>query len=413
MKIKNTIVLVAAVLLLSVPAMAQTPFEASVLDSGDIGSTFVRYFTEGASDAINPACPDPAEPDPFGDGQAMSYCQTGFTVGKSGSGYRGYTENTFNFDAQIGVPYYAVFDYQDAGAGDQDGARGFYACSVSTIVAGSTSSWFTPDCSGATATHCIGAHANDYSAGRDIGSVPGGPINTRGGLRPIPVPRVDSFNDTTGDAALSWDAADCRGETNPVLYDLYQSSVAAGGSCDRANIGDFTLVQSGINGTSANVNAGTGENCVSYALRLVYGSTGLGGIPVKSRFLGANGQPIYTGAGGLSNDIYDIVVRPLSGASAEITWKSALEDGVSGYFVTRATSVDGQFQRVSDLIPANGSGSYSFVDRLNARGRISGTGLFYSIEQVSADGSVESFGPVQLELGDALPGGSRRMIRRR
>jgi hypothetical protein len=79
-----------------------------------------------------------------------------------------------------------------------------------------------------------------------------------------------------------------------------------------------------------------------------------------------------------------------------VAWTTLFEEGVDGFYVLRAAAASGSFQRIGDLIVANGAGArYSFVDRSVQPA----TAYWYQIE---AAPSGEIFGPVSDYAGRTM-----------
>ena len=79
-----------------------------------------------------------------------------------------------------------------------------------------------------------------------------------------------------------------------------------------------------------------------------------------------------------------------------VSWTTGSEGGVQGFYVTRAASASGAFERVSDMIAPRGDGqTYNAQDRVHAA---LGRALYYAVEIVGADGTITSSGPTAITL---------------
>lgn len=385
------------------PALAQShPFESSVLEvAADQGVIYQRYYTPTKSE-INPNCTGAcgsagANCEPFGT-PSQNYCRLSFNATRKG--YRGYTENLFNFGAANGTTFYSVFDFEkNTGAGNH---QGFYAWTSGPISEGDTDSWFALDCTGTIVAGCLG-NGNGANARAETGGVPassGGPaIANIGGLSPIPVPKAaagssgDSFN-------LSWNAISSVGRAGGVAPAGYEVWGARSANCaSAATAGQFEFVKL-VAGTSTTVNLsevpGTGS-AVTFALKIRYPNA-LGGTIVATRFLSANSQ-CFLGSG-LSANVYELSAKYAGKTNVEVGWKTSLEDGVRGFYVSRATTQNGPFTRVSELISAKGEASaYSYIDTIQVpAGTVKATGLWYKVETIDIDDNAVEYGPVKAQL---------------
>ena len=91
-----------------------------------------------------------------------------------------------------------------------------------------------------------------------------------------------------------------------------------------------------------------------------------------------------------------ITARYAGRNTVNINWTSGTEGGVSGYYVTRATSPTGNFTRVSDQITTTGDNShYTVSDKVSGK---SARMVYYRIEIVNADGTTENSGVASATL---------------
>jgi hypothetical protein len=136
---------------------------------------------------------------------------------------------------------------------------------------------------------------------------------------------------------------------------------------------------------------------VTFALKIRFPSTSDGDV-IVTRYLSANGQCFLNG--GLSANIYELAAKYVGKTNVEVTWKTSLEDGVRGFYVSRSTTQNGPYTRVSDLIPAKGEASaYSFIDAVQAPGAaIKATGLWYKVETIDIDDNAVEYGPTKAQM---------------
>jgi hypothetical protein len=276
-------------------------------------------------------------------------------------------------------------------------------------------------------TTCLGNGNADNSV--DVGGVPsssGGPtLNNVGGFRPIPVPRAFDI-DGDGNAGtkagvkgfyqLAWDAAASLGKNPgraPAGYEVWaaKSTGSSGnpGSCTPPTQAAFLrVVQVPATPTQAEitdaqlVSAGVGPlgptDCVTFALKVRFGAT-LNATPIVSRYVSANGQSFF-GTGGLSASVYELAAKYAGKNNVNVSWKTSLEDGVRGFYVSRATTQSGEYTRVSELISAKGEPSaYSFIDTIQPpAGNVKATGLWYKVETIDIDDNAVEYGPTKAQL---------------
>ena len=83
-----------------------------------------------------------------------------------------------------------------------------------------------------------------------------------------------------------------------------------------------------------------------------------------------------------------------------VTWETASEVDMAGFFVQRAAQIDGTYARVSPIIPAEGGmtgHAYEYVDEDVAPGDT----VYYQLEALEVTGFIQLFGPISATL--ALP----------
>jgi hypothetical protein len=394
-----SLVLAAVAVMTPTVANAQAyPFEASVLQVPTGNAVFQRYYTEGKA-TFNPGCEGscPTKPcDQLIPGQPS--CQLIFNA-KGLSGYRGYSEDIFNFQVGDGTIFNSIFDHEkNPGAGNH---QGFYAWVRGTVVINSTSLWTDATCTGVNGTDCLGV-ATASTARSEAGGVPassGGPaIPNVGGLSPIPVPKAAPGSTQTS-FNLSWAAISSVGEASgvaPVGYEVWGARTANCATPATAN--QFAFVRL-VNGTTATITEGEvpGSGAAfTFALKIRFPAAG--GNTVSTRYLSANGQCIL--GGGLSASVYELAAKYAGKTNVEVSWKTSLEDGVRGFYVSRATTQNGPYARVSDLIPAKGEASaYSFIDAIQVpAGNVKATGLWYKVETIDIDDNAVEYGPTKAQL---------------
>jgi hypothetical protein len=80
-----------------------------------------------------------------------------------------------------------------------------------------------------------------------------------------------------------------------------------------------------------------------------------------------------------------------------VTWETASEVDMAGFFVQRAALEAGPYVRISDVIPADGGmtgRTYEYVDEDVARGDT----FYYQLEALEVTGFIERFGPISATL---------------
>ncbi|MFN7966106.1 MAG: hypothetical protein U0V87_10515 [Acidobacteriota bacterium] len=403
MKKKNTIAVLAGLLALTAgAALAGTPFSSSVHNTPSAvpgGTVFQRYFAALAS-GVSPDCSTNCGAGGCVTTDGQQTCQ--LTTRNSAGAYLGYDSNSDNYfpaGTGDGNTFQALLEAQ-GGAGTS-GHIGYYGWTSKVVLSTDQSKKNVADCTGTNAASCLG-NANSTNS-RDISGVPnadGGAAGTQrfGGLSPVPAPRVTSYSPATGITNLGWDAAVSNtGSLTAVSYDLHFFK----GACNiNPNETQFTLLKNvtGTSTTVANADVGAGpSDCVTYALRPVLANI-VGGT-VKTRFLSSNSQQVRVSGSGGAATVFDISAKWASANNVEVNWKTSLEDGVRGFYVSRATTENGTYVRVSSLIAAKGEASaYTFVDAVQVQGIQKASGLFYKIETVDIDDNVAAFGPAKAQL---------------
>lgn len=418
---KWLVYLLGGALVLALPGLAVAQSFAAHVTNTDTqtGNVYVRYYTAGVTcnsgGVFNCGRGNCAGTAGTLEGE---YCLQAHKDAKNG--YRGHTDNRVNYPGSgPSSMFHAIWD-TEAGTGTGD-HTGYYAWTCKTVLEGQTHQWFNDDCSGTkTAADCLG---NSYAGvAADRANTPQGTLLRHGGLSAVPVPTVASVNNTIID--LDWDDVSGVGCGEAATYDLYYYiDDLSDSACDMPNEGQFTFLGN-YSASTATVDTATdlggdsfgkGEaKGIVFALKLVYPTPAEG--QAETRYFSANGQCVSLDTA-LAAEVYDLVVRHAGRNNVEVSWKTSLEDGVRGFYVTRATSENGPYTRVSDLVAANGEPSaYSFIDTITApRGRVHASGVFYKIEALDIDDNVQNFGPAALELPTSVrPRGTRPApIRRR
>lgn len=410
------LIVILAVLAFASPGAvsAQTPFESSVHDftSDSPGVIYQRYFA-ALSGGVNPSATNNcgangANVEPA---DGIDYCKLVTRV-VSTAFYRGYAENTsaFGIVPPDGQEYQSLFDMQ-TGAGTS-AHIGYFGWTAKTVNPSDTAKASDKNCVGTGSVSCLG-NANRANA-VDRSGVPnhdggGTGVDRIGGLSPIPIPRVNSFILASGAGVLGWDIATSNtGGKTAAGYDLYSALTVPNGQggCVLPSEAEFVFFRSVATNSAAFNRSDLGSTpgdhkCVTFALRIKYGNNTNG--PLFSRYLSANGQPIYLDGYGAAASVYDITARWSGASNITVSWNTSLEDGLRGFYVTRATLAQGPYVRVSSLIAAHREPSqYTVVDVVRWQGVQRGTGLYYKIETIDIDDRAESFGPAKVRL--PLPG---------
>ncbi len=414
MKKRMLLGLLAAAVLLFLPVTAQAasfPIESNLTETDPQPEIiWQRYFTP-ASAKVNGSdnCPYTVDDD--------RACEMGLYKSNPRA-YRGYSENIEGFDNQpFGTTFYHILDMElNPGTGQHEG---YYAWAGQVVDGNETMLWRDPNCVGGSPVACMGPCNQAYGDAVPVPNVPRGTKNGRGGLRPIPVPRAGNYDSVAGSIDLDWERATAQDIGDEAAYDINYAILApGGGACPDATPADFTLLRTEPAGTLSTTVllsdlglAPGDEQCVTFAIRLNL-SNYFGGASMTTKFLSSNGQAVYIGGGGLAAQIYDIKAVGIR-QGAQVSWKTSLEDGVRGFYVTRAFTQDGPYSRVSDLIRAKGEPSaYTYLDNnVPAGARLQGNGVFYQIESIDIDDAVQTFGPVELEVPQAFPAGGGRILR--
>lgn len=400
-KILITLIAAAFVFGIGVDVFAASkPIESIVRETDAApGEVTVRYFKEG-SDLVNPngnACANGLVAGP------ERYCPITHTnkPSKNKVGYKGSLEDIFNWDGNFGL-YMAAWDTEfDSGTAFH---KGFYAWMGHTVADADQDDLWAAGCTGtAASSSCLGAAQPDNAAGTEISNTTQGVISPWGGLRPIPVPKPTATADKLN-IQLDWAAATVIGTApaDPVQYDLYYVA-NVGGDCTAPVAADYTFLKT-VTGTSTTVNAadlGIGDqDSAFFALKIRYPGAA---TEVLSRYLSANSQCV--GFGAFDVKVVDLASRYVGRNNVEVSWRTELEDGVVGFYVTRSLNQNGQYERVSSLIQAKGEPSaYSFIDSVNPRFMTpQASGVFYKLEVVDIDDAITVVGPTATELPNLNP----------
>ncbi len=399
---KLLVLLVGSVLLLMVPGMAMAQSQlfatnlAATADQSADGGVFLRYFTA-----------DKARfgPEDCRKGFDGDYCKGNYK--SFNNGYKGDVDDLFNFQVPFGTVMHGIWDHQKhAGTATH---TGYFTWACKAVNAGEKEAWFKADCVGENSpATCLGN--GNSSNTLTLSNTPQGTIAGVGGLSPIPVPTVSGVSGNV--VSLSWEAVQGINCGVNASYDVYYYiDDLSDHTCNMPNETQFKLLRnSATNSTSVDVSADLGSDNftagqgkgIVFALKLHYPKN----VPpdATSRYLSANGQCVSFDTG-LAAEVYDLQVRYAGRNNVEVSWKTSLEDGVRGFYISRATTPDGPYTRVSNLIIASGEPSaYSFIDTITPpRGRITFSGLFYQVESVDIDDNLQVFGPTALELPNDRP----------
>ncbi|NJN64384.1 MAG: hypothetical protein HC882_05525 [Acidobacteria bacterium] len=414
----------AALVAFAPAASAQTVNLESTLQNIDAtpGIPYLRYYTPdpvsrrvtpGGRSVCTPANGldwlGPATPDLE---STQNACGAAYKSAKRA--YRAYSDALSNFPpAGVGTIFYVVWDMQSGTGADR---TGYYAWAGNVAQTGRTYDAFNEQCTGVVSGVCLGPVNPASAAGTENPFVPGtagtldATLNPFGGLRPIPVPRIGNDGATPVDPILlNWVAASGTGTLGGGVaqYDLYFAKDSTTDGACTARAGQFNFLKTVAETQTSVALSEIGEavgnpSCVAFAIRLRFPSAG-GVNPIISLNLSRAGQAIVLDGGVTAAEVYDLAARRVGAAQLEVSWKTSLEDGVRGFYVTRSFTENGAFQRVSGLIAAKGEPSaYSFIDTAiagNARIPAGVTGVYYKIEAIDIDDNVTPFGPVRADLG--------------
>jgi len=114
-------------------------------------------------------------------------------------------------------------------------------------------------------------------------------------------------------------------------------------------------------------------------------------------FVGANSQCVSLTP--TAARIVSLSARYAGRGRVDVHWNTGAEGGVQGFFVSRAPSPSGPYERVSELIAPTGDGSrYAFSDRVRAG--VQGRQVYYRIE-LARDGATPEYSGV---VSAVLPG---------
>jgi hypothetical protein len=410
-------VLVALVAAVSAPAFAAQAIQGSARNISPttnslLGGTAAcrMYSVSGAELGINlnqcataPACCNARCVRPYG---TATFFGTG--------GYRCNQENTagYNNDAD-NQTFYNLID-AEAGAGTCNhvaffAVQGEVASSLVLINVGDDRQ---AGCPGTATINCFTA--------ADISNVDSTPLTSTAGsfgpvahqiaaadsLSPVPTVRVSApgaAGCAPGSVRLTWDdppdyGATMRGVPSPVQgVNLYMNNSPCG-TCPNGSDG-WNQIQSlpmgaGATGVCQPIAA---QSWFALTVRVKGPSNGPTSIETgrsgATGFVGANSQCV--GPAGTVAKIVTVAARYAGRGTVSVNWTTGSEGGVSGYYVTRATSPTGPFTRISDEVATTGDGSqYTVSDKVRTSMRM----VYYQVEVVNADGTTETSGVVSATL---------------
>lgn len=88
--------------------------------------------------------------------------------------------------------------------------------------------------------------------------------------------------------------------------------------------------------------------------------------------------------------------------SVNITWETASETNMLGFYVQRSTEEEGTYQRISNIIPAVGEVAGAFYDFTDTD-TVEGETYYYQLEALETDGSAEFHGPIPVQIPGEAP----------
>lgn len=340
-----------------------------------------------------------------------------YASGGSGS-YRSDVDNSSNYFGgphTCGKEMFIVWDGElDAGTGDH---RAFYGAQGQIINPGEFGNIFA-DCGGTTrAISCFAALGGAETD--DIQNTPQGTLLHTGGLSPVPVPLVESYDRVTGDIVLNWTAPgnfhpNNEGESNPIvgvnLYLLEDTGLLDSRAVTSADLEanarfvrrvDLPAATTTLNdGNPDDVAPGTGSFIP--VLKVTFQPVADGTEPLEGSFFGANGSVVLIDTA-LHAEISSFEARSLGKSrgfnAVEVSWETSLEENLDGFVLMRGTSLEGPFAAVTDLILPRGQAgegaSYSVVDSFRARGDRQ---FFYMLEIHDSDDTVRPHGPIRVVI---------------
>jgi hypothetical protein len=420
---------VALLALCATPALAQQGFDATLDDTlfqdfgedcsgdfqvGGVDCPRVIHFQDNGTVWDQATCEATCRVVDGGTAACDPWCDAWFRgPPKGGPAFRGANDNIFNYDGVEGTVYHALFVAETDSGTPQH--AGYYAWVCRPVNIGETEDWKLQNCRDGDAqpVTCLGnPNATNLVGPADFTSQ--GTLDTIGGASPIPVPyQVDDGNPSDTSVTLEWGAATTSTgdgcDPTAVAYNLYYYIDDLGdGACDQPTADQFTEYPgvNPIDGETVTVDVadigvsqGNAQGVV-FALKLYFPMTDGGTFwDQQSLYYSANSKCTSFDAG-LAAEVYDLTAEHVGGRNVAVSWKTSLEEGVRGFYVTRAFTPDGPYTRVSELIPANGEPSqYSHVDTVALpQGRTQVRGLFYKIEAIDSADAVSSFGPVEADL---------------
>jgi hypothetical protein len=354
-------------------------------------------------------------PDPASNGSVNKAADGNpiYIATKANGAFRSDVDNSQNYYGSAhpcGLPMYVLWDGElDSTSGDH---VGYYGAQGQLIYQAELGNIYQACGGTARSISCFAA-----LGGAETANVPNTPMGTllpTGGMSPIPVAIVESYDRTSGDIDLSWVAPGNfhptgEGETNPILgVELH--ILESTGVLDRSAV-TATDAESGAvfkqridlpaTGTTLNDVADLTPGTGSFIpfLKVIYSPNAGGVDPMRTTFFSANGAVVLIDTSlftEVTNFQASFAGKTRGYFSFNVTWDTTVEDGLEGFILKRATSLQGPFVAVTDLITPQGYGgegaSYEVTDTFRPRGK---TAFFYLLEIHENDAATRDHGPIR------------------
>lgn len=338
-----------------------------------------------------------------------------YIANKANGSFRTDVDNSQNYYGAAhpcGLPMHVLWDGElDSTSGDH---VGYYGAQGQLIYQAELGNIYQACGGTARSISCFAALAGAETA--NVANTPMGTLLPTGGMSPIPVPIVESYDRITGNIDLSWVAPGNfhptgEGEANPIqgveLYILEDLGVLDRSVITSADVesGARFLWSIDLPATSTTVNDATDLTLDTGSfiplLKITYAPNAGGVEPMRSDFFSANGAVVLIDTS-LFTDVTGFQASFMGKTRGyftfQVSWDTTVEDGLEGFTLKRATSLQGPFVAVTDLVAPRGHGgegaSYEVMDTFRPRGQ---TTFFYLLEIHENGAASRNHGPVRGE----------------
>jgi hypothetical protein len=261
------------------------------------------------------------------------------------------------------------------------------------------------NCVGTVAVACFLPGTATRNGGA-LNNVPNGPRNPIGGLGAIPIPVVGSPTGNTVDMTWAPIAVFDNGQGAPNPFKFYRlfrwTDPVTNATCDSPVQSDpgWTEIGTSITPSFTDSALPSGVDCVRYSLKPVFNGPALlnsfGTAPgeLSTRFRSEPSAGVARNPAAFQIANFD--ARYAGMGVINVRWTGVVETGLAGYYAGQSLNSAGPFRRIGAIVPLKGDGSnYVVPNKVNLAG---GTTVWYQLEMVGADGSINTLSPVSITL---------------